>query len=96
MIRAKTILGLDSVVLTFGTQKTAGVISATKVNGFGADNHVGTALAHTTVEIVNEKGAVVEKGVAGSLRVLGFHVPDGSVNTGLKAKLDKDNNIVLV
>lgn len=45
--RAKTVLGVDSVVLTFGTQKSGGVLSLTKVNGFG--NHVGSALPHTQV-----------------------------------------------
>lgn len=56
---------------------------------------------------MDDKGTVLEKGVEGWLRVHGyvspktsillssFNVPEGTQNTGIKAKLDGDNNIVL-
>eukprot|EP01127_Copromyxa_protea_P010063 TRINITY_DN2414_c0_g1_i1.p1 TRINITY_DN2414_c0_g1~~TRINITY_DN2414_c0_g1_i1.p1 ORF type:complete len:499 (-),score=125.40 TRINITY_DN2414_c0_g1_i1:30-1487(-) len=93
--RAKSTFGVESILVTFGTQKTGGVISTSKLNEFKSDS-VGTALPHTKVSIVDDKGGVLEKGQTGLLRVEGFHVSEGNNVTGLKAKLDDNNNIVLV
>jgi len=107
--RIKNDLELEIVSLTFGTQETGGVISQS-INNY-SPNNVGKPLPHTKVKIVDAKGNSIGANKEGELLVQGYNVMSGYKNdpestnkkivsgylkTGVKAKLDSNNDIILV
>jgi len=107
--RVKDELGIETVSMTFGTQETGGVICQS-VNNY-SPNNMGKPLPFTKVKIVDSKGNSVSSGKEGELLVQGFNIMSGYKNdqvatnnkivsgflrTGVKAKLDNNNDIILV
>jgi len=107
--RIKDELQLETVSLTFGVQESGGVITQS-VNNF-SPNNIGKPLQHTKVKIVDSKGNPVSTGKEGELLVQGFNVMkeykndsestnkkivSGFLRTGVKAKIDNNNDIIVI
>jgi len=88
--KAREVLGLKDILVTFGVPQSAGVLSMS-LNHF---HHgcVGQALPHTKVSIASDTAG----GSDGWLATEGFHVPGGSLKTNVRATMDKNKDITLV
>jgi len=100
-----------SVLVTFGTNETGGVITTTTLNSNFETNVVGKPLPHTEIQIVDGEGKSVPINTEGQLVVKGFNITSGFRNdpeltakkikngylqTGIRAKIDTNNNLVII
>jgi len=100
-----------SVLVTFGTNETGGVITTTTFDTPPKTNLVGKPLPHTEIQIVDNRNKTVPLNTEGELIVKGFNVmsgyrndpsltsqkiKNGYLHTGVRAKLDHEKNLVIV
>jgi len=72
-----------SVLVTFGTNETGGVITTTTYDTASATNLVGKPLPHTEIQIVDTQGKSVPLNTEGELIVKGFNITCGYRNDSM-------------
>eukprot|EP01121_Diplochlamys_sp_Union-15-3_P006310 TRINITY_DN1680_c0_g1_i2.p1 TRINITY_DN1680_c0_g1~~TRINITY_DN1680_c0_g1_i2.p1 ORF type:complete len:266 (-),score=34.72 TRINITY_DN1680_c0_g1_i2:79-876(-) len=91
----KTKLGVEKVLVTYGIQRSGGVILME--NDYQTKGTFSIVPDQTSVRLVDNKSNVVHSGTSGSLEIKGFHIdnhPDEQnkwQSTGIKATFDDVN-----